>query len=122
MAERSLPREAGQNHQPDADDGVDADEHQLAYQIAGEHERRDRQPHQQTAVGPEISAVRKQFDVVFIIGLEHEAHASDLLAHVQAEQAFGFYQQYHQQHDVGGDVLPALREVEAGHALDYADQ
>ena len=47
---------------------------------------------------------------------------SNLLAHVMAEQAFGLEQQHHQENDVGRDVLPSLREIEAGHALDHADQ
>ena len=74
VAERGLPGEAGEDHQADADGGVDADEHQLADQIARQHERRDQQKRQQDAVGNDVAAVRKQPDVVFVIGLEEEPH------------------------------------------------
>src|SRR5262249_26064741 len=74
--------------------------------------------------GPDIAGMREQPDVVFVIGLEDETHGltSNLFSRVKAEQAFGLEQQHREQDDIGRDVLPALRQVEAGHALDHADQ
>ena len=74
VPERGLPGEAGEDHQPHAHGGVDADEHQLADQIARQHERRDRKKRQQDTVGNDVAAVRKQPDVVFVIRLEEEPH------------------------------------------------
>ena len=59
VTERSLAGKAGEDQQAHADGGVDADEHQLAHQVAGEHERCDRQQHQQRAVGPDIARMRQ---------------------------------------------------------------
>ena len=56
VPERRLAGEAGQDHQPDADGGIDADEHQLADEIARQHERRDRQQRQQHTVGNDVAA------------------------------------------------------------------
>src|SRR6185369_8124123 len=74
VAERGLTGEAGEDHQAYAHGGVDADKHQLADQIARQHERRDHEKRQQDTVGNDVAAVRKQPDVVFVIGLEEEPH------------------------------------------------
>ncbi|MFK4696020.1 hypothetical protein ABIF42_001614 [Bradyrhizobium diazoefficiens] len=74
MPERGLPRKAGQDQQRHADGCIDADEDELAHQIAGEHVGRDQQQREQDAVGDEIARMREQLDVVFVVGLEQEAH------------------------------------------------
>ncbi|MGY3464082.1 hypothetical protein ACVW0I_000953 [Bradyrhizobium sp. LM6.11] len=50
MAERGLPGEARQNQQRHTDGRIDADEDELAHQIAGEHIGRDQQHGQQETV------------------------------------------------------------------------
>ena len=73
-AGRGRPGESREDHQPETDGGVDADEHRLADDVARQHERRDHQQRQQHAIGHEVAAVRKQPYVVFVIGLEQEPH------------------------------------------------
>ena len=74
MAERNLAGEAGEDQQPDADDGVDEYEHQLALQIRSDQKRRQQDDNEQRAVGPRIAAVLEQADVLVVIGLEDRTH------------------------------------------------
>jgi len=54
VANGRLPGEAGEDHQSDADGGVDADEDQLADDIAGENKWRDQKQRKQNAVGDDM--------------------------------------------------------------------
>ena len=75
-----------------------------------------------SSIGDDVAGMRKQPDVILIIGLEQKPHGSNFLADVKAKQTFGLEQQHGQQNDVRRDVFPAFRKIEAGHALDYADK
>src|SRR6516164_5254746 len=124
VSERGLSGKSGQDQKRHADGRVNAYEDELADEITGEDVGRDDKQRHQRAVGPHIAGVGKQLYVVFVVGLEQEPHGAplNLLAHGKAEQAFGPEQQDEQQHDIGRDVLPAFGQIEAGHALDHADQ
>ena len=74
MAERDLPGVADQQHQPETDDGVDADEMELRQHVAADQERRCEQQHAEQAVPEDLSAVLEQADVLVVIGLEDETH------------------------------------------------
>ena len=74
MAERDLPGVADQQHQPETDDGVDADEMKLREHVAADEERRGEQQHAEQAVPEDLSAMLEQADVLVVIGLEDEAH------------------------------------------------
>ncbi len=71
MAERALAGEAGQDHQGDADDGVDEDEDELALEIARQHQRRrEHERDQREAYDHQLPAVLEEADVLVVAGLE----------------------------------------------------
>ena len=66
MAERDLPGVADQQHQPEADDRVDADEMQLRQDVFAQQERRGEQQNAEQAVPEHLSAVLEQADVLVV--------------------------------------------------------
>jgi hypothetical protein len=74
VAERHLAGEAGQQHQAEADDGVDADEAELRQRIFRQHEGRGEQGHGQRGVPELLAAVLEQRDVLLVAGFEQEMH------------------------------------------------
>ena len=74
VAERDLPGEADEQHQPEADDRIDEDEVQLRQDVLAGDERRGEQHQAQQPVPEELPAVLEQADVLVVAGLEDEAH------------------------------------------------
>src|ERR1700687_4521430 len=74
MTERSLAGEAGEDQTPDADDGVDEHEHELALQIRSDQERHQQDHNEQRAVRPAVAAVLEQANVLIVIGFEDRTH------------------------------------------------
>src|ERR1041384_7362482 len=76
MSERDLPGIADEQHQPEADDRIDADELQLREHVAADQIRRGEQQHAEQAVPEQLPAVLEQADVLVVVGFENETHQS----------------------------------------------
>ena len=75
VADREQPGEAGQHHQPEADDAVDQDEGQLRQAVALQPPGcGDQRQHQQRIPDP-VATVLGQHDVLVVARLEDESHA-----------------------------------------------
>ena len=74
MTERNLAGEAGQQHQAEADDGVDADEGDLRQRVFRQQKRRGNQGNGQGGVPETLAAMLEQGDVLLVACLEYEMH------------------------------------------------
>ena len=78
MAEREEAGVAGEQHQAEADDGVDQHERQLGEPVLGEQPRRGEQREHEQAIPERLPAVLDEADVLEVGRLEEEAHQTFL--------------------------------------------
>ena len=89
MAERDLPGIADQQHQPEADDRIDADEMQLREHVLADQERRRDQQRGEHAIPEDLPAVLEQANVLVVVGLEDEPHVQTFLWNVSPKMPDG---------------------------------
>ena len=75
VAERDLPGVPDEQHQPEADDRIDADELQLREDVAADEIRHRKQEHAEQPIPEDLAAVLKQADVLGVVGFEDETHS-----------------------------------------------
>ena len=78
VAEREQAGVAGEQHQAEADDGVDQHEGELGEPVLGEQPRRREQRGDEQAVPERLPAVLDEADVLEVGRLEEEAHQTFL--------------------------------------------
>jgi hypothetical protein len=78
VADGEQAGEAGQQHQPQAHDGIDQHEGHLRQPVLGNSHGRGQQPAGQQAVPEDVPAMLGQVDVLGVAGLEDETHQTFL--------------------------------------------